>query len=127
MAITARELAERLEISERSVYRDIRDLMASGVPIDGAAGVGYVLRRGFDLPPLMFTREEIEALVVGARLVMSWTDGKLARAAEKELAALAMSGTSLQFELTPAEWSENGSEQVRILVAPTRGEELTPG
>lgn len=46
MAITACELAERLEISERSVYRDIRDLMASGVPIDGAAGVGYVLRRG---------------------------------------------------------------------------------
>ena len=85
MAITARELAERLEISERSVYRDIRDLMASGVPIDGAAGVGYVLRRGFDLPPLMFTREEIEALVVGARLVMSWTDGKLARAAEQVL------------------------------------------
>jgi predicted DNA-binding transcriptional regulator YafY len=85
MAITARELAERLEISERSVYRDIRDLMASGVPIDGAAGVGYVLRRGFDLPPLMFTHEEIEALVVGARLVMSWTDGKLARAAEQAL------------------------------------------
>lgn len=85
MAITARELAERLEISERSVYRDIRDLMTSGVPIDGAAGVGYVLRRGFDLPPLMFTREEIEALVVGARLVMSWTDGKLARAAQQAL------------------------------------------
>ncbi|MBI3344091.1 MAG: HTH domain-containing protein [Gammaproteobacteria bacterium] len=79
MAITAHDLAGRLEISERSVYRDIRDLMASGVPIDGATGVGYVLRRGFDLPPLMFTREEIEALVVGARLVMSRTDGKLAR------------------------------------------------
>lgn len=46
MAITAHDLAERLEISERSVYRDIRDLMASGVPIDGATGVGYVLRRG---------------------------------------------------------------------------------
>lgn len=84
-AVTARDLAERLEISERSVYRDIRDLMASGVPIDGEAGVGYLLRRGFDLPPLMFTREEIEALVVGARLVMSWTDGNLARAAEQAL------------------------------------------
>ena len=85
VAVTSRALAERLEISERSVYRDIRDLMASGVPIDGAAGVGYLLRRGFDLPPLMFTHEEIEALVVGTRLVMSWTDGKLARAAERAL------------------------------------------
>lgn len=84
-AITARALSEKLEISERSVYRDMRDLMACGVPIDGEAGVGYVLRRGFDLPPLMFTREEIEALVVGARLVMSWTDGKLARAAQQIL------------------------------------------
>ncbi len=52
---TARRLAEELEVSERTVYRDIRDLMASGVPIDGEAGIGYALRRGFDLPPLMFT------------------------------------------------------------------------
>jgi predicted DNA-binding transcriptional regulator YafY len=52
--VRASDLAETLEVSERTVYRDIRDLMASGVPIEGEAGVGYVLRAGFDLPPLMF-------------------------------------------------------------------------
>lgn len=83
--ITASRLAEELEVSERTVYRDISDLIVSGVPIEGEAGVGYVLRRGFDLPPLMFTREEIEALVIGIRLVSSWTDTQLARAARQAL------------------------------------------
>ena len=64
---TARYLAERLEVSERTIYRDVRDLMASRVPIEGEAGVGYALRQGFDLPPLMFNEHEIEALVLGAR------------------------------------------------------------
>ena len=59
---TARQLAQWLAVSERTVYRDIRDLVSSGVPIEGEAGVGYVLRKGFDLPPLMFTEAEIEAL-----------------------------------------------------------------
>src|SRR5258707_7393462 len=62
---TARSLAETLEVSERTVYRDVRDLTLSGVPIEGEAGVGYALRRGFDLPPLMFDYEEIEALTAG--------------------------------------------------------------
>jgi predicted DNA-binding transcriptional regulator YafY len=84
---TARHLAESLEISERTVYRDIRDLAASGVPIEGEAGVGYRLR-GFDLPPLMFNREEVEALVLGARIVQSWTDPELARAASEALAKI---------------------------------------
>lgn len=77
----AADLAEELEVSERTVYRDIRDLMASGVPIDGEAGVGYVLREGYDLPPLMFKESEIEALVLGAHIVESWADPDLARAA----------------------------------------------
>jgi predicted DNA-binding transcriptional regulator YafY len=68
---TARALAEELEVSERTVYRNVRDLILSGVPILGEAGVGYALPRGFDLPPLMFTEEEIEALVLGARVVQS--------------------------------------------------------
>ena len=79
--VTAQQLAEVLEVSERTVYRDIRDLAASGVPIEGEAGIGYVLRRGYDLPPLMFTEEEIEALVLGARIIESWADPALAKAA----------------------------------------------
>jgi len=82
---TAADLAEALEVSERTVYRDIRDLVLSGVPIEGAAGVGYMLRKGFDLPPLMFTREEVEALVLGTRVVSSWADSGLGRAAEAAL------------------------------------------
>ena len=85
---TARRLGEELEVSERTIYRDIQDLVRSGVPIEGEAGVGYVLKRGFDLPPLMFTREEIEALVAGARWAMSWTDPQLARAARHALAKI---------------------------------------
>jgi predicted DNA-binding transcriptional regulator YafY len=82
---TARALAEELEVSERTVYRNVRDLILSGVPILGEAGVGYALPRGFDLPPLMFTEEEIEALVLGARVVQSWADPELARAASDVL------------------------------------------
>ncbi|MCB1009695.1 MAG: YafY family transcriptional regulator [Acidobacteria bacterium] len=84
---TAARLAERLEVSERTIYRDVADLSASGVPIEGEAGVGYRLR-GFELPPLMFGREEIEALVLGARVVESWGDGELAVAAREALAKI---------------------------------------
>ncbi len=80
-AVTARWLAEQLEVSERTIYRDVRDLVATGTPIEGAAGVGYALRRSYDLPPLMFEPDEIEALVLGARLVAAFGDEKLARAA----------------------------------------------
>ncbi|HHH29739.1 MAG TPA: YafY family transcriptional regulator [Polyangiaceae bacterium] len=80
-AVTARWLAEQLEVSERTIYRDVRDLMSTGTPIEGAAGVGYSLRRGYDLPPLMFDAEEIEALVLGARVVSAFGDEKLAKAA----------------------------------------------
>lgn len=79
---TARWLSEKLEVSERTIYRDIQDLMLSGVPIEGEAGVGYVLRRGFDIPPIMFTKDEIEALVIAARMAKTWAGTKLARSAE---------------------------------------------
>src|SRR5512138_1707870 len=82
---TAASLAERLEVSERTVYRDIADLAASGVPIQGEAGVGYRLERGFDLPPLMFNEAEIEAIVLGARIVKAFADPALATAAEDVL------------------------------------------
>lgn len=86
--LTAAAIARELEVSERTVYRDIADLVRSGVPIAGEAGVGYTLRRGFDLPPLMFTEEEIEALVLGTRVVSSWADEGLAKAAESALARI---------------------------------------
>ena len=79
--VTAHLLAEELEVSDRTIYRDISDLVSSGVPIDGEAGVGYLLRPGFDLPPLMFTAPEVEALVLGMRVVSSWGDAELAKAA----------------------------------------------
>lgn len=83
--VTAAKLADWLEVSERTIYRDIADLQSTGVPIDGEAGVGYVLRSGFDLPPLMFTREEIATLVTGARMVRAWGGVAMARAAEEAL------------------------------------------
>lgn len=86
--VRARELAEALEVSDRTIYRDIQDLIASGVPIQGEAGVGYVLKAGFDLPPLMFKEQEIEALVLGARIVESWADAELAEAATDAIAKI---------------------------------------
>src|ERR1700716_2469391 len=82
---TAKQIAHKLEISERTVYRDIRDLILAGTPIDGEAGVGYRIRPGYDLPPLMFDREEIQALVLGARIVRQFADPALARASESIL------------------------------------------
>lgn len=87
--VTARKLAERLEVSDRTIYRDIADLMGSGVPIEGEAGVGYLMRAGFDLPPLMFTRAEIVALVAGARLIRAWGGLEMAEAAEEALVKIA--------------------------------------
>lgn len=83
--MTAARLADRLDVSVRTIYRDIRDLSLSGVPIEGEAGVGYMLRGGFDVPPLMFNAEEIEALVLGARLVKAWGGQELALAATEAL------------------------------------------
>ena len=88
-ATTATHLAERVGVSERTVYRDIRDLILAGTPIDGEAGVGYRIRPGYDLPPLMFDRDEIQALVLGARIVRQFGDPALARASDAILAKVA--------------------------------------
>ena len=87
--MTARALAEALEVSVRTIYRDVADLQASGVPIDGAAGVGYLLRSGYHMPPLMFRPAEIEALVVGARMISAWGGAELSAAAEEALIRIA--------------------------------------
>ena len=78
-------LAEELEVSLRTIYRDVADLMATGVPIEGEAGMGYVLHEGYALPPLMFNVDEVDALVLGARIVESWADEDLAKAAREVL------------------------------------------
>jgi predicted DNA-binding transcriptional regulator YafY len=88
-ATTATHLAGRLGVSERTVYRDIRDLVLAGTPIDGEAGVGYRIRPGYDLPPLMFDRDEIQALVLGARIVRQFGDPTLARASDAILGKVA--------------------------------------
>ena len=86
---TAAQLAQWLEVSARTIYRDVADLCATGVPVDGEAGVGYRIRAGFELPPLMFTHDEIDALVMGARFVESWAGPGLAGGARSALAKIA--------------------------------------
>ncbi len=82
---TARDLAQRLEVSDRTIYRDIADLIGSGVPIEGAAGAGYLMRAGYDLPPLMLTRDEASALVAGARMMRAFAGTLMQRAAGEAL------------------------------------------
>jgi len=83
--VTAQELAQELEVSLRTVYRDIASLTASGTPITGEAGVGYCLEESFDFPPLMFERGEIDALLLGVQMVQALSDGALARSARSVL------------------------------------------
>lgn len=94
--VSGRVLADEIGVSLRTLYRDIATLQAQGATIEGEAGVGYVLRPGFLLPPLMFPPEEIEALVLGSRWVAGRADGPLAEAA---LSALARIGAVLPAEL----------------------------
>jgi predicted DNA-binding transcriptional regulator YafY len=81
-------LAEQLQVSLRTLYRDIHDLSLSGVPIEGEAGVGYRLRYRLDVPPLLFDTAELEALLVGSRMVQAWGDADLAQAATAALAKI---------------------------------------
>jgi predicted DNA-binding transcriptional regulator YafY len=86
--VTADAMADELETSKRSVYRDIAALMAQRVPIRGEAGIGYVLERGLDMPPLMLTSDEIEAAVLGAQWVITRGDPQLGKAARDLLAKI---------------------------------------
>lgn len=81
--VSASVIADALEVSKRTVYRDIVTLQAMRVPIEGEAGAGYVMQMGFDLPPLMFTAEEIEAIVVGLSLIGRTGDADLLTAASR--------------------------------------------
>ncbi len=111
--VTAATLAGELGVSERTIYRDIQALAALGAPVDGSAGLGYLLRTGFFMPPLMFGPDELEALVLGARWVKRQGDPALAQAAESALARIAtatpkdlrdhMADTSLWVPVLPKE------------------------
>lgn len=96
--VTADAIAGELETSKRSVYRDIAALIGQRVPIRGEAGVGYVLERGFDLPPLMLTADELEAAVLGAQWVEGHGDASLARAAKDLIAKI---GAAVPAHLRP--------------------------
>lgn len=105
--LTAEAIAARLEVTKRTVYRDIATLQATRVPIEGAAGIGYVMRRGFDLPPLMFTPEEMEAITVGLSLIARTGDHSL-----EEAGATAMAKIS---EVLPS--SEPPTAQTHLFVS----------
>ncbi|MEZ4384050.1 MAG: YafY family protein [Nannocystaceae bacterium] len=109
--ITASELARSVEVSARTIYRDVADLQRSGVPIEGEAGVGYVLRRGADIPPLMFDPEELEALVIGSRFVRAFAGERLTAAARRALIKIEA--------VLPAE-RRRQSERSRVYAPPTR-------
>ncbi len=83
--VTAHDLAQRLEVSQRTIYRDIQDLSLSGVPIEGEAGVGYHLRYSLDIPPIMFNAEELEALTLGVRFIKAWGGSELGTSAQSVL------------------------------------------
>lgn len=83
--MTAQQLAQRLDVSVRTIYRDIQDLSLSGIPIEGEAGVGYLLRQEVNVPPLMFNEHELEAIQVGMRMVQTWGGKELGQAAKQAM------------------------------------------
>lgn len=124
------ELAESLGVSLRTLYRDIAALQAQGADIEGEAGMGYVLRPGFTLPPLMFSVEEIEALVLGSRWVSDRADTRLAEAARQALAKIAaVLPGDLRLELDsaalligPGEVVPGGDQELASIRRAIRGE-----
>ncbi|BEU03989.1 DNA-binding transcriptional regulator [Agarivorans sp. OAG1] len=82
---TAQDLADRLEVSTRTIYRDVQDLCLSGIPIEGEAGVGYLLRQEVSVPPLMFNEAELEAIQIGMRMVQTWAGKELSSAAKQAM------------------------------------------
>jgi predicted DNA-binding transcriptional regulator YafY len=112
---TAAHLAQRLEVSERTIYRDIADLQTQGVPIEGEAGVGYRLGKGFDLPPLMFTTQEAQALVAAVRIAQSWLD--------PALAAASVDALSRVMSVLPS--AERAAAESLLIIVPSVG--LEPG
>jgi len=123
--LTAEAIGAELEVSKRTVYRDIADLMAQRVPIRGEAGLGYVLDSDFDMPPLMLTRDEIEAAVLGAQWVAGRGDPALATAARDLVAKIASAVPDhlRPFVMEPATGAPPGAKEKyedRLDIARTR-------
>ena len=110
--VSGQALADELSVSLRTVYRDIQTLIGQGATIDGEAGLGFVLRPGFVLPPLMFSDEELEALVLGLRWVAQRTDASFEHAAMNALAKIA---AVLPDDL------RNNIEGIGLIAVPSRG------
>lgn len=89
--VTASRIAAQLEVSLRTVYRDIKAIAESGVPISSEAGVGYSLQKGFYLPPLMFTETEVQALALGAQMIQTYGDASMCQAANQALSKIEVS------------------------------------
>ncbi|KZN34098.1 helix-turn-helix transcriptional regulator [Pseudoalteromonas luteoviolacea] len=87
VAVTAKQLAEKLDVSERTIYRDIQNLQTSGVPVEGEAGIGYLIS-DCDLPPMMFSVQELQALLIGSRMLSAWTDPDQAQHAQSAIAKI---------------------------------------
>ena len=122
--LTAEYLADYFSVSPRTIYRDIQKLESSGIPIEGEAGVGYRLHRSVNLPPLMFSSSEVEALMLGVKMVSAWSDAELSSAAKNALnkiigalpSELKTLGEYLPFEVPvfPDYYTENNpSQQLR--------------
>ena len=106
--VTAHMLAQRLEVNVRTIYRDIASLQASRLPIEGEAGIGYMMRSGFDLPPLMFSQEELEAIAVGLSMLGRSGDAGLIEAAENvasKISSVLPNNNSLDAQLHVSNWN----------------------
>ncbi len=108
--ITAQEIADRYEISVRTVYRDIRALEEGGVPIGAEAGVGYFLMDGYSLPPILFTKEEAAAIMIGSKLIASKTDDSVAKEFESALDKI-----KAVLKSTEKELFETLDQQIQVL------------
>ncbi|MEP0208015.1 MAG: YafY family protein [Paracoccaceae bacterium] len=111
--LTAREIAEVVEVTQRTVYRDIASLQAMRVPIEGAAGVGYVMQRGYDLPPINFDIEEAEAISVGLSMISRTGDKGLERAAQRAVRKLS-EATEVSKSLFSSSWGSEVPKNVDL-------------
>ncbi len=118
--VTCAAMAEELEVSERTLYRDMVSLQSTGVPIRGEAGIGYVLEDGYHLPPLMFSVNELEAIMLGARMVDGRVDDELTRSARDVVAKIksvippSLKSTLIDTPLFAPHWVDAGSGQFEM-------------